>query len=138
MGAAGSRVGSAKLTPGGSSPLASTALGLPRDYTIPITAGGSGQVRVGGTRIGLRPDEFAGKAYLDSAKIYLERVGRAKFRRWPAPCAEARQIPAGGKTPKRPSNAKIDRYRARRVGFVVPNFSFLATWLSARRRTTSE
>jgi hypothetical protein len=48
-----------------------------RETITPTTANGSGQVQVGGARIGLRPDEFTGKAYSDSAKIYLERVGGA-------------------------------------------------------------
>ena len=84
-------------------------LGLRRDYTTPTTASGSGQAQVGGGRIALRPDEFTGKSYLDSAKIYLERVGHAVSVEDLLDALKRGGSPVGGKTPKR--NVKLDQYR---------------------------
>jgi hypothetical protein len=86
-------------------------LALPRDYTTPATASGGGQMQFGGTRIALRPDEFTGKAYLDSAKIYLERVGHAVPVDDLLDALKRGGSPVGGKTPKKTlRNAKLDQY----------------------------
>jgi hypothetical protein len=77
----------------------------------PTTANGSGQVQVGGARIGLRPDEFTGKAYLDSAKIYLERVGRAVSVDDLLDALKRGGSPVGGKTPKKTLYVSLVRGR---------------------------
>jgi hypothetical protein len=86
-------------------------MGGDASLTTPIAAGGSGQAQVGGTRIGLRPDEFTGKAYLDSAKIYLERVGRAVSVDDLLDALKRGGSPVGGKTPKKTLYVSLVRGR---------------------------
>jgi hypothetical protein len=77
----------------------------------PTTASGNGQVQVGGARIALRPDEFTGKSYLDSAKTYLERVNHAVSVEDLLDALKRGGSPVGGKTPKKTLYVSLVRGR---------------------------
>jgi hypothetical protein len=82
------------------------------DASLPTpTAAGGGQVQISGARIALRPDEFTGKSYLDSAKSYLERVGRAVSVEDLLDALKRGGSPVGGKTPKKTLYVSLVRGR---------------------------
>jgi hypothetical protein len=102
------------------------------------SAGAAGFVAGASGRTALRPDEFTGKPYSDSAKAYLERVGHAVSMEELLDALKRGGSPVGGKTPKKTLYISIVRARE-----VVPipgqnGFVGLRKWYPNLRQHSSE
>ena len=71
----------------------------------------SGTSPANSARVQLRPDEFTGKTYFESAKAYLERVGHAISMEDLLDALKKGGSPVGGKSPKKTLYISLVRSR---------------------------